>query len=399
MSLGAREYFLKSELRAADIEAFIEGVLKIKEELAVIKKEDVFPSGCIDLFRLFKHQEEVDIVDQFWAKQGMAEKEAYLVLALETTHDPELWRLILQVPAKVLRSSMGKIYTAVSRIRGNHYLVLQAADESLLDSLAHAFADMIGDTTSLSVGISPVHHSRSDYMTASNQASLALNALFFSSKTMAHFEDLRACPLDRAHFHSEKAAVLDLVAQRRYGEASAAISSWFDALTCAGPPDIDWAIDYCRRMVLAIEERYYQLTNTSTQEIQPQKTLVACKNRCQDLLDKLETQETGKLSDTIRSAVQYIHDHYGRPISLAEVAGHVYRSPEYFSRQFKNEIGENFSVYLTLYRLGQAQELLRKSDLLISEVAARVGYNSAGYFSRLYKKYKGIPPEQERMSK
>ncbi len=278
LSLGAREYFLKSELRVADIEAFIEGVLKIKEELAVIKKEDVFPSGCIDLFRLFKHQEEVDIVDQFWAKQGMAEKEAYLVLALETTHDPELWRLILQVPAKVLRSSMGKIYTAVSRIRGNHYLVLQAADESLLDSLAHAFADMIGDTTSLSVGISPVHHSRSDYMTASNQASLALNALFFSSKTMAHFEDLRACPLDRAHFHSEKAAVLDLVAQRRYGEASAAISSWFDALTCAGPPDIDWAIDYCRRMVLAIEERYYQLTNTSTQEIQ-QIGRASCRER------------------------------------------------------------------------------------------------------------------------
>ena len=84
---------------------------------------------------------------------------------------------------------------------------------------------------------------------------------------------------------------------------------------------------------------------------------------------------------------------------MAEVARQVYRSPEYFSRQFKEEVGENFSVYLTLYRLDRAQELLQCTDLRVNDIAERVGYSTPGYFSRLYKKYKGIPPEEERKSK
>ena len=77
----------------------------------------------------------------------------------------------------------------------------------------------------------------------------------------------------------------------------------------------------------------------------------------------------------------------------------MYRSPEYFSRQFKEEMGENFSVYLTLYRLERAQELLNRTDLSIAEIANRVGYANPGYFTRIYKKYRGITPEQARMTR
>ena len=84
---------------------------------------------------------------------------------------------------------------------------------------------------------------------------------------------------------------------------------------------------------------------------------------------------------------------------MADVARQIFRSPEYFSRQFKEEVGENFNTYLTLYRLDRAQELLDKTDLRIAEIAERVGYVTPGYFSRIYKKYRGITPEQARMSK
>ena len=47
---------------------------------------------------------------------------------------------------------------------------------------------------------------------------------------------------------------------------------------------------------------------------------------------------------------------------MAEVAAQLYRSPEHFSRQFKEEVGENFSSYLTRYRLERAQELLQTTD-------------------------------------
>ncbi|MFR4560465.1 MAG: helix-turn-helix domain-containing protein [Flavonifractor plautii] len=56
----------------------------------------------------------------------------------------------------------------------------------------------------------------------------------------------------------------------------------------------------------------------------------------------------------------------------------------------------NFSSYLTRYRLERAQELLQTTDLPVASVAVQTGYTTPGYFSRLYKKYKGVSPEAER---
>jgi AraC-like DNA-binding protein len=48
------------------------------------------------------------------------------------------------------------------------------------------------------------------------------------------------------------------------------------------------------------------------------------------------------------------------------------------------------------YRLIQAKSLLINTDLKITEIAYRVGYQNPSYFSRLYKKCMGITPEEER---
>ena len=57
---------------------------------------------------------------------------------------------------------------------------------------------------------------------------------------------------------------------------------------------------------------------------------------------------------------------------------------------------EIFCSYLTRYRLERAQELLQTTDLPVASVAVQTGYTTPGYFSRLYKKYKGVSPEAER---
>ena len=102
-------------------------------------------------------------------------------------------------------------------------------------------------------------------------------------------------------------------------------------------------------------------------------------------------------SQSVREAIQYIHDNYGnQDLSLKEVAQAVYRSPEYLSRRFKSETGKNFSVYLMLYRLNQAKELLLYTDMRIYEVAYAVGYAAPSYFSKVYHEYVGVTPEMTR---
>ena len=104
-----------------------------------------------------------------------------------------------------------------------------------------------------------------------------------------------------------------------------------------------------------------------------------------------------RYSKTIEKALRYIEENYKNHISLIDVARHIYLSHEYFSRLFKEEVGENFSTYLTVYRMNKAKELIKGTDMKISQIAMEVGYSNPGYFSKNYKKYMGVSPEDDRI--
>jgi YesN/AraC family two-component response regulator len=114
------------------------------------------------------------------------------------------------------------------------------------------------------------------------------------------------------------------------------------------------------------------------------------------MLDVLEASFGKGYSRNIQQALSYIRTNYAKQISLMEIAAHVGLSPEYFSRLFKEETGENFSVHLMMYRLNQAQRLLRQTDLKVYEIASAVGYATPSYFSKLYRTYMGELPESAR---
>lgn len=108
-------------------------------------------------------------------------------------------------------------------------------------------------------------------------------------------------------------------------------------------------------------------------------------------------EDKKKYSKTIEKSLIYIEENYSNHISLIDVAKHIYLSHEYFSRLFKEEVGENFSTYLTLYRMKKAKELIKGTDMKISQIAMEVGYSNPGYFSKNYKKYMGASPEDDRI--
>ncbi len=105
------------------------------------------------------------------------------------------------------------------------------------------------------------------------------------------------------------------------------------------------------------------------------------------------------LREEIQSALDYIRKNYHREISLEEIARQVGLSKYYFSHLFSNEIGENFSTYLSQYRLNRASQLLlenRREN--ISEIAYQVGFNDPNYFARAFKERFNISPSKYRSS-
>lgn len=109
------------------------------------------------------------------------------------------------------------------------------------------------------------------------------------------------------------------------------------------------------------------------------------------------TQEDNQEGITciVKRVKEYIDDHYAESdLTLEAVADQFKVSVSYISRLMKREMGMSFVDYLTKVRIESACELLTKSEIgvKIYEVAEKVGYNSQHYFSRVFKKNKGVTP-------
>lgn len=98
----------------------------------------------------------------------------------------------------------------------------------------------------------------------------------------------------------------------------------------------------------------------------------------------------------IRTAFAYVEDNYSKQIRLEDVAAQVDLNPVYFSNVFKKETGENFTDYLTNYRMDMAKELLRNTNNTINEIAEKTGYQDTRYFSKIFRKSVGIKPSEYR---
>ena len=94
----------------------------------------------------------------------------------------------------------------------------------------------------------------------------------------------------------------------------------------------------------------------------------------------------------VEKAVRYIEENFHLGLSLEDVAQQVYLSPCYFSRLFKQVKGWSFSEYLTQVRMEEARRLLINTDCQISEIASRIGYRDARYFSQVFKRNEGCTP-------
>jgi len=98
-------------------------------------------------------------------------------------------------------------------------------------------------------------------------------------------------------------------------------------------------------------------------------------------------------SEIISKARLFIDANYMNNISLNDVADHVFLSPVYFSRFFKQQTGENFIDYLTNLRVTKAIDFLAQGRRKIYEIGKLVGYSSTKYFTRVFKSVTGYSPK------
>jgi len=95
---------------------------------------------------------------------------------------------------------------------------------------------------------------------------------------------------------------------------------------------------------------------------------------------------------TVSNVAAYINNNYSEDITLNSISNRFFISPCYFSRIFKEATGFSFVEYLNGVRLKEAQRLLAKTDMSVSDIGERVGYKSNTHFGRVFKSAFGISP-------
>lgn len=97
--------------------------------------------------------------------------------------------------------------------------------------------------------------------------------------------------------------------------------------------------------------------------------------------------------DSIEPAIEYIRTNYDKEITVDLLAELCKMSKYHFCRIFKRATGMTAIQYLTEYKLSIADVMLRNSDTSISEIAHIAGFDDESYFSRCYKKSRGLSPK------
>ena len=106
-----------------------------------------------------------------------------------------------------------------------------------------------------------------------------------------------------------------------------------------------------------------------------------------------------KHADVIYRAIDYIKKNYTKKITLEDAAAYVYLSPAYFSRIFKEEIGDNFNIYVNRVRVDAARKLLLNEKVALVDISTMVGFEGQSYFSKVFKKMTGVTPGKFRESR
>ncbi|MCF0134716.1 MAG: AraC family transcriptional regulator [Blautia sp.] len=107
---------------------------------------------------------------------------------------------------------------------------------------------------------------------------------------------------------------------------------------------------------------------------------------------------TGNERDTerIRTLIEYVQKHYPENITLEDLAGEIHLCRSESCRLFRRYMNQTMFDYLLNYRIEQSLDLLKNSNLNITQIALQVGFSTPGYYTRLFRGRMGITPVQYR---
>ena len=107
-------------------------------------------------------------------------------------------------------------------------------------------------------------------------------------------------------------------------------------------------------------------------------------------------QNSSHHDETIIKVQEWLQENYAQAVQIAALANRFRLSVRSLNRRFRMATNTTPLQYLQDLRISQAKELLKQSNLVVAEVADKVGYQDASYFTGLFKKLNAVTPNEYR---
>ncbi len=119
------------------------------------------------------------------------------------------------------------------------------------------------------------------------------------------------------------------------------------------------------------------------------------------ICDIFRHASTGKSSseEKIENILSYISENPEKDLTGEALGAKFGYHPYYLSRLIKLHTGKTLKQYIISVRIGEAKELLKSTDLSLSDIAARCGFENSAYFSNAFKAKTKMSPGQYRKEK
>lgn len=225
----------------------------------------------------------------------------------------------------------------------------------------------------------------------------AVNLLQFREAVGAAFEDMERAGKEQRLYPSELEQQLRVAVRAGDREAAQTAARTVVEAIAASATHADYLLRSFYRLVESLEDLFRELEQpVSPPSLAglPRSGLIERMHEwLEECIAAIEPGRQGQQNEIVARVIAHMEEYYADgSLNLQRLADLVYVHPNYLTQTFRKLTGFSCMQYLARFRMEQAKKLLNESELKISEIAEKVGYDNHLYFSSYFKKWIGKSP-------
>ncbi len=412
IQLNVRYYFLKPISQEKITGLVAESIREIEEtrayredrkkNLEMARKKAVFDmireGGCPEeLRRELERLKTVSLFERFHVVNISIKEYWMIATCSRSVQFSNLKMFLRRKIADLLEEVCGDNYLFVEDEAGNYTVILDLTDETLDALLCHIY-EVIREDFRLYSEIRASREYCGEQMFY--QAYCESRGITSASGSMSFHNDKERSIVRELREIYDKAAVC--MKEENYLQLASMIELFIPHFFKENTQDgMAWkfADGFCRELSVYLKEKNPKTAELFSDFSEEEMSSDELKAAYEDLARAFRTCQrevnSGRNREIVKKVILYMDAHIEN-VTLENAANYVEITPIYLSIIFKEVEGINFKEYLIARRVETARRLLAETEDHIYEISAAVGYSDVKYFSRVFKRYVGMRPQEYR---